>query len=155
VSAKQSYIVSIWMKRSKHGKTLQPCSEESMYNWKRIYIKRLDKVTLRVQHKSSGCNESERKGSLVKIKDKMDELVFDERSQYDKPRVEKGGLSHLRGISGDMNRQKQYGTWETLASKKDLSYKEAKWIRVGRESDETIVPMMIVQDNAIVGKGLC
>jgi len=146
--------MSIWMKCSKDGKTLQPCSEESMYSWKRICIKRLDKVTLRVQHKSSGCNESERKGSLVKINNEMDEIVFHSRSQNAKLRVEKGGLAHLRGISGDMSRQIQYGTWDALASRKDLSYKETKWIRVGRESDETIVPMMIMEQNIIGGKGL-
>ena len=60
-----------------------------------------------------------------------------------------------------MSRQIRNGTWETLADctaikagQKELSYKETKWIIVGRESDETIVPMIIVQDNAIVGKGL-
>jgi hypothetical protein len=116
----------------------------SMNKWKRIFIKRLDKVTKRVQHKRSGCNKSERRGSLVKIKNEMDESVFHGRSQHTKPRVEKNGIVHLRGISGDMSRQIQYGTWETLAYRKDLSYKETKWIRVGRESDETIVPMMIV-----------
>ena len=154
MSAKQSYIVSIRMKCSEDGKTLQPCSEESMDSWKRLYIKRLDNVTIRVLHKSSGCNESERKGSLVKINNEMDESVFHGRSQHTKSRVERSNLVHLRGISGDMSRQIQYGTWETLASIKGLSYKETKWIRVGRESDETIVPTMIVQDNAIVGKGL-
>ena len=70
-------------------------------------------------------------------------------------RVEESDIVHLRGISGDMSRQIQNGTWETLAVRKDLSYKVTKWIRDGRESDETIVPMMIVQDNAIGGKGLC
>jgi len=84
----------------------------------------------------------------------MDEIVFHSRSQNAKLRVEKGGLAHLRGISGDMSRQIQYGTWDALASRKDLSYKETKWIRVGRESDETIVPMMIMEQNIIGGKGL-
>lgn len=155
MSAKQSYTVSIWMKGSKDGKTLQPCSEESMYNWKRLYIKRLDNVTLRVLRKSSGCNGNERIGSLVKIKIGMDEPVFYRRSQNSIPRVEKSGIEHSRGISGDMSRKIQNGTWETLAVRKDLSYKATKWIRDGRESDETIVLMMIVKDNTIVGKGLC
>ena len=155
MSAKQSYIVSNWMKCSKDGKTLQPYSEESMYNWKRICIKRLDNVTLRVLRKSSGCNENERTGSLVKIKTGMDEPVFYRRSQNSISRVEENGIEHLRGISGEMSRKIQCGTWETLADRKGLSYKETKWIRVGRESDEPIVPMIIVQDNTIEGKGLC
>ncbi len=126
-----------------------------MNNRKRIFIKRLDKVTYRVQHKCSGCNGNERTGSLVKIKTGMDEPVFHRRSQNSIPRVEKSGMEHPRGISGDISKKMQYGTWETLADRKGLSYKEAKWIGVGRESDESIVPMMLVKDNTIGGKGLC
>jgi len=77
----------------------------------------------------------------------MGEPLFYRRSQYTIPRVEKSGVVHLRGISGDMSRQIRNGTWETLADctaikagQKELSYKETKWIIVGRESDETIVP---------------
>ncbi len=146
MSAKLSYTVSIRMKSSEDGKTLQPCSEESMYNWKRLYIKRLDNVTFRVLRKSSGCNENERTGSLVKSKTGMDEPVFNRRSQNSIPSVEKSSIEHFRGISGDMSRQIRNGTWETLADctamkagQKELSYKETKWIIVGRESDETIV----------------
>jgi hypothetical protein len=154
MSAKLSYVVSIWMKCSKDGNTLQPCSGESMNDWKRLYIKRLDNVTLRVLRKSSGCNENECTGSLVKIETEMDEPVFNGRRQNSILRVEKSDIEHLRGISGDMSRKMQYGTWETLASSKGLSYKETKWVRDGRESEETIVLMMIVQHNAIEGKGL-
>ena len=77
----------------------------------------------------------------------MGEPLFYRRSQNTIPRVEESGVVHLRGISGDMSRQIRNGTWETLADctaikagQKELSYKETKWIIVGRESDETIVP---------------
>ena len=63
-----------------------------MNNWKRLSIKRLDNVTLRVQLKSSGCNENERKGRLVKIENEMDEPVFHRRSQNTIPRVETCGM---------------------------------------------------------------
>ena len=36
----------------------------------------------------------------------------------------------------------------------DSSYKETKLKILGRVADETVVPMMIVQHNTIVGKGL-
>ncbi len=86
------------MKCSKYGKTLQPYSEESMNNRKRIFIKRLDKVTYRVQHKCSGCNGNERTGSLVKIKTGMDEPLFHRRSQNSIPKVEKSGLWSIPGV---------------------------------------------------------
>lgn len=105
MSTKQSYTVSIRMKRSEDGKTLQPCSEESMNNWKRIYIKRLDNVTVRELRKGSGCNENERTDSIVKIMNEMDESVFHRRRQHTPPSVEKSGVVHLRGVSGDMGRQ--------------------------------------------------
>ena len=60
-------------------KTLQTCSEESMYNWKRSNIKRLENTTLRVLHKGSGCNENERTDNLVKIETGIDEHVFNRR----------------------------------------------------------------------------
>jgi len=37
----------------------------------------------------------------------------------------------------------------------DSSYKETKLKKSGRVADETVAPMMIVQHNTIVGKGLC
>ncbi|MCL5020551.1 MAG: hypothetical protein M1339_02575 [Bacteroidetes bacterium] len=92
----------------------------------------------------------------------MDEPLFDRRSQNAMLRAEKSGMAHLRGISGDMSRQRQDGTWETLANctggepeQKDFSYKETKWKSVGRESDEAILLRMSMQQNILGGKGLC
>ena len=65
--------------------------------YKNIFIKsqfsleplQLDKASIRVRRKRSGCNESEHIVSLVKIENrdnlrviKMDETLFYERSQY-------------------------------------------------------------------------
>ena len=145
MSAKVNCLVSIRMKSSEHSKTLQLCSEESVYGWKRLYAKRLDNVTYRVLHESSGCNTSERTGSLVKSNE-MGEPLFHRRSQNAMLGAEISGMVHLRGVSGDMSRQRQDGTWETLANctgsepeQKDFSYKETKWKSVGRESDEAIL----------------
>ena len=44
MSAKVNCLVSIRMKRSEYIKSLRLCSEESVYGWKRVYDKRLDKV---------------------------------------------------------------------------------------------------------------
>ena len=58
------------------GKTLKPRSEKPEYSWKRLYSKRLDKVINpvkaeeRMRRKRPGCNESEHKGSLVKIRNR-------------------------------------------------------------------------------------
>ena len=134
--------------------------------------------------KSSGCNKSERRGSLVKSKE-MDEPLFYRRSQNAMLRAEKNGMVHLRGVSGDMSRKRQDGTCpkdppgETLANctgrepeQKDFSYKETKWKSVGRcrsrhaasykkynvgaaESDEAILLMMSMQQEILGGKGLC
>ena len=161
MSAKVNCPVSIRMKSSEHSKTLRLCSEESVYGWKRLYAKRLDNVTYRVLHESSGCNTSERKGSLVKMTE-MDEPLFHRRSQNIMLRAEKCGMVHLRGVSGDMSRQRQDGTWETLANctgsepeQKDFSYKETKWRSVGRESDDAILLRMSMQQNILGGKGIC
>ena len=78
-------------------------------------------------------------------------------------RAESCDMVHLRGVSGDMSRKRQDGTWETLANctgnskpeQKDFSYKETKWKRVGRESDEAILLRMSMQQNILGGKGLC
>ena len=77
-------------------------------------------------------------------------------------RAEKSDMAHLRGVSGDMSRKRQDGTWEALANctgsepeQKDFSYKETKWESVGRESDEAIVLVMSMQQNMLGGKGLC
>ncbi len=167
MSAKLNCPVPIRMKRSEHSKTLRLCNEESVYGWKRLYAKRLDNVTYRVLRESSGCNTSERTGSLVKMTE-MDEPLFDRRSQNIMLRAEVSGMVHLRGVSGDMSKQRQDGTCpkdpsgETLANctgsepeQKDFSYKETKWKSVGRESDEAIVLMMSMQQNILGGKGLC
>ena len=145
IRAKVNCPVSIRIKSSEHNKTLQLCSEESVYGWKRPHAKRLDNVTYRVLHESSGCNKSERKGSLVNMIE-MDEPLLYRRSQNAMLRAEKNGMVHLRGVSGDMSRQRQDQTWETLANctgsepeQKDCSYKETKWKSVGRESDEAIL----------------
>ena len=45
MSAKVNCLVSIRMKSSEHSKTLQLCSEESVYGWKRLHAKRLDNVS--------------------------------------------------------------------------------------------------------------
>ena len=171
MSAKLNCPVPIRMKRSEHSKTLRLCNEESVYGWKRLYAKRLDNVTYRVLHESSGCNTSERTGSLVKSNEMGDPDNFYEfvgRSQNIMVRAEKCGMVHLRGVSGDMSKQRQDGTCpkdpsgETLANctgsepeQKDFSYKETKWKSVGRESDEAIVLMMSMQQNILGGKGLC
>jgi len=64
------------------GKTLKPRSENPGSSWKRLLSKRIDKAPERVRRKISGCNESEHKGSLVKIETEMDETLFYERSQH-------------------------------------------------------------------------
>ncbi len=115
MSAKVNCPVSIRMRRSEHSKTLQLCSEESVYGWKRLYAKRLDNVTYRVLRESSGCNTSERTGSLVNMIE-IDESLFHGRSQHTTLRAEKCGMVDLRGVSGDMSRQRQDGTWETVAN---------------------------------------
>ncbi len=92
MSAKVNCLVSIRMKSSERSKTLQLCSEESVYGWKRLYAKRLDNVTYRVLHESSGCNTSERKGSLVKMTE-MDEPLFHRRGQNIMLRAEKCGMA--------------------------------------------------------------
>ena len=100
-------------------------------------------------------------------------------------RAENDGMVHLRGVSGDMSRQRQDGTCpkdppgETLANctgrepeQKDFSYKETKWKSVGRcrsrhaasykkynvgaaESDDAILLKMSMQQNILGGKGIC
>ncbi len=136
MSAKVNCPVSIRMKSSEHSKTLRLCSEESVYGWKRLYAKRLDNVTYRVLHESSGCNTSERTGSLVNNIE-MDEPLFDRRSQNAMLRAESCDMVHLRGVSGDMSRKRQDGTWETLASCTGNSEPEQKTFpirkRNGRE----------------------
>ena len=59
------------------GKTLRPRSEKPGNSWKRLCSKRLDKVITpdesreeRMRRKRPGCNESEHKGSLVKINER-------------------------------------------------------------------------------------
>lgn len=116
-----------------------------------MFAKRFDNVTYRVLHESSGCSGNERKGSLVKMTE-MDEPLFHRRSQN----------AMLRAENSDMSRQRQDGTWETLANcfgrepeQEDFSYKATKWRSVGRESDEAILLMMSMQQNILGGKGLC
>ncbi len=161
MSAKVNCPVSIRMRGSGDSKTLRLCSEESVDDWKRLFAKRLDNVTYRVLHESSGCNENERTGSLVKSSE-MDETLFYRRSQHIMLRAEKSGIVHLRGASGDMSRQRQDGTREALAScsvskdeQKHYAYKGTKWRSAGRESDEAIVLRMSMQRNILGGKGLC
>ncbi|MGC8654788.1 MAG: hypothetical protein ACP5US_12445, partial [Candidatus Kryptoniota bacterium] len=114
MSDKLNCLVSIRMKRSEHRKTLRLRSEESVYGWKRLFTMRLNNVTCTMPSKNSGCNESERTGSLVKMKG-MDEPLFHRRNQYAMLRAERSGMVHLRGTSGDMSRQRQDGTWEALS----------------------------------------
>ena len=87
-----------------HGKTLQPCSEESVYNWKRLCTKRLDKVTFRVRREGPGCNASERTGSLVKSYE-VDESLFYGRSQH-----------HRTSTRERLNEPKYSGTSGVLAA---------------------------------------
>lgn len=92
----------------------------------------------------------------------MDEPVFDGRSQHTMPGAEGYSMIQLRGMSGDMSRKRQDGTWETLATyaqnrseRKDSSYyKATKWKRGSRVADETVVLRMRMQHNILGGKGL-
>ncbi len=118
MSAKLIYIVSIGWNVPKIVKTLQPCSEESMYNWKGLYIKQLNNVTLKVQCKISDCNEDEpacRTGrhtgsslslsaesdDILKIETWIDEHEFDRQSRNSIPKIEKTSSTVYEGGKGN------------------------------------------------------
>ena len=52
---------------SRHGKSRKPCSLDGRGWWKRYLLKPIDKVPQGGMSNYPGCNESERRSSLVKI----------------------------------------------------------------------------------------
>jgi len=124
-----------------------------------VISKRLDKVPERVRRKRPGCSESEHRGSLVKTDTEMDEKLFYIRSQYCISKNKSG----IYGISGVLVMTRTESKFRNLGSPRPTgekpggasSYKETKLRKSGRVADETVVLMMIVQHNAIGGKGLC
>ena len=53
--------------KSRHGKKPEPCSVDGRGWWKRCLLKPIDKVCNRQASNYPGCNESERRSSLVKV----------------------------------------------------------------------------------------
>jgi len=92
---------------------------------------------------------SERKGSLVKT-NKMDEPLFDGRSQNCVPRAEHKRHTASSGCERRHGRKAWNGTREVLAAlteevRESPSYKETKAEEVSRMADETVVLKMFCE----------
>ena len=93
---------------------------------------------------------SEHKGSLVKT-DKMDEPLFDRRSQYCELRAENKRHTASWGCERRHGRKAGDGTREVLADlpdkmgRKEPLYKETKAEEVSRKADEAVVPKMFCE----------
>ncbi|MBV6466703.1 MAG: hypothetical protein PGMFKBFP_02026 [Anaerolineales bacterium] len=76
--------------------------------WKHYLLKPIDKVGVRPVSEYPGRNESERRGSLVKVKNHWPSLSILGEGGIHSPKLAKREKERWRGISGDTDRKERY-----------------------------------------------
>jgi len=150
-----------------HGKTLNHVARNRDISGNGYVLSDSTKSFTEGRRKRPGCNTSEHRGSLVKIMAEMDEILFEDRSQY-RLSERKSGINGISGVLVMTRSEREFRNLGSLRlpginrPRAGSSYKETKWewSNQGGGWDRStdayqLIGWMIVQHNAIVGKGLC
>ena len=115
-----------------HGNTLSHVARNRDISGNGYILSDSTKLFTEWRRKRPGCNGSEHRGSLVKIKAEMDEMLFHNRSQHRLSERKSG----INGISGVLVTTRSESKFRNLGSlrlpernnfREGNPYKETKW----------------------------
>jgi len=117
-----------------HGKTLNHVARNRDTSGNGCILSDSTKPFTEGRRKRPGCNESEHRGSLVKIEVEMDEMLFYNRSQY-RLSERKSGINDISGVLVTTRSESKFRNLGSLRLpggryfREGSLYKETKWER--------------------------